>query len=473
MAFRSLYARLLVLFLAVLLIAMMLLSVLLYQRIRADKMDARLNELTVQAKDIAYLAGQRVGLGILDAATNRYLLWKSREIMQEFDAVIIIMDRTGEVIPIGDSTMEYTYDFSLEELVMLIGHTLSGETVIDRMVLDTGNPVFTVGVPYMVNDQVLGAVFIRTSEQSIEASYKAIVTESIQSMLLALSIGAVLILIVSRLITRPMRQMAQAADRFARGDFEQRVPVSSRDEIGRLAESFNRMAEDLGKLEQTRREFVANVSHELRSPLTSIQGFINGILDGTVPETERDHYLGIVLEETRRLSKLISTLLELSQMDSGEAAFVKERFDVHEMMYRVLFRQETRIEAKGLDVQIYFQDEACMVHAAPDRIEQVLVNLIDNAVKYGRENGCLLVSTKRENGHVRITVGDDGQGIATEDLPHVFDRFYMADKAHTSGTGTGLGLSIAKSIIDQHGQTIDVTSAPGEGTTFSFTLDAG
>lgn len=468
--FRTLYGRLLVLFMAVLFAAMAFLSVMLYQRIRNDKVQARLDELISQAQDIAYLAAQRTGR--TDQETDSYLMWKSREIMSEFDAYILIIDRARNLIPIGDETMEFSYDFTVEETMVLLNHVLSGGLIRGvRTVLNTGNPVFTVGVPYEQDGIVLGAVFIHTSEQNIEASYKEILGESIRAMLLALSIGAVLILIVAQLITRPLREMARAADRYARGDFQQRIAVQSRDEVGQLAESLNSMANDLDQLEQTRRAFVANVSHELRSPLTSMQGFINGILDGTVPEAEREHYLGIVLDETRRLNKLISTLLDLSHLDSGQMPLVKTRFDVNEMIYRVLFRQESRVSELNMDVQIDFQSEQCMVNADPDRIEQVLVNLIDNAIKYGRENGHITLKTARANNTVTVTIGDDGVGIPGEDLPHVFERFYKADKAHTSGKGTGLGLSIAKSIVDQHGQTIGVTSAPGEGTTFTFTLE--
>lgn len=463
---RSLYARLLAMFLAVLVAAMGLLSVLLYQRIRNDKIDARLRELTSQARDVAYLAGQG------SAETNTYLVWKCREIMREFDAYILIIDRDRTLMPIGDETMELTYDFTFEQTLLMLGHVLAGNDIQMKTTLDTGNPVFTVGVPFTQDGAVLGAVFIHTSEQSIESSYREIVAETSRVTLFALAIGALLILIASQLITQPLRQMARAADRFAQGDFSRKIPVDSQDEVGRLAESLNKMAEDLDRLEQTRRGFVANVSHELRSPLTSIQGFINGILDGTVPGDEREHYLNIVLEETRRLNKLITTLLDLTQIEGGETKPALQRFDINEMIARVLFRQEARIESKNIDVQIEFEQETCPVSADPDQIEQVLINLMDNAVKYGREGGVMTLATRRQGGTVTVSVADDGQGIPAEDLPFVFDRFYMADKAHTTGKGTGLGLAIVKSIIEQHGQTIRAESEPGKGTTFAFTLQA-
>jgi len=247
--------------------------------------------------------------------------------------------------------------------------------------------------------------------------------------------------------------------------------VESRDEVGLLAEAFNSMAEDLGRLEQTRREFVANVSHELRSPLTSIQGFLTGMQDGTVPEEDRERYLSIVVEETKRLNRLITELLDLSRIESGQTELHLTEFDLNERVARVLIRQESRITERNLDIQLDFESDTCRVRADADRIEQVLINLIDNAIKYGGEGCTVRVSTRRERDMVRVAVQDSGPGIAAEDLPCVFERFYKADKAHTTGNGTGLGLAIAKKIVEQHGQKITVKSAPGQGARFEFTLE--
>ncbi len=469
--FRSLYARLMTLFMAVLLIAMAFLSVLLYQRIRADKIDTRLDALTTQAYDVAYLTAQR---GVFRSpVTDAYLMWKIGEIMSEYDAGVFIIDRNKNLIPIGDDTMEIAYDYIVgEETMALLGRVVSGEEVKVRTIQkETGNPIFTVGVPYVYEGEMLGAVFIHTTAQNVESSYKEVIGHVAQAMLLSLAIGSVLLLVVCQFITRPLRAMAQAADRFARGDFEQRVPVDSRDEVGRLAESFNSMAEDLDRLEQTRREFVANVSHELRSPLTSMQGFLGGMLDGTVPESERDHYTQIVLDETKRLSKLITTLLDLSHIESGQKPLQRSQFDVNEMIARALLRQEARINERGLDVEVDFDEDTCLVNADLDRIEQVVINLLDNAVKFAKENGVIKLGTRLEKGVATVYVADDGPGIAPDDLKCVFERFYTVDKAHTKGNGTGLGLAIAKKIIEQHGQKISVSSTLGQGARFEFTLE--
>ena len=469
--FRSLYSRLLALFLAVLIVAMGTLTFFMYDRIREDKVNERLTELTNQARDVAQLAAQRSLYSTRSA--DQYMIWKSQEITKEYDAYLIIIDRYRNVIPIGDGTLVDAGGMTLDETFTYLGRVLAGETIHDRALTNSGNVVFTVGAPYIENGRVLGAVFIHTSEQSVEASYREILQEVFRALILAATVGAVLILIASRYFTEPMRQMAAAAEKFSRGDFSQRVEVHSRDEVGLLAESFNSMAEDLDRLEQTRREFVANVSHELRSPLTSMQGFLGGMMDGTIPENERDKYMQIVWDETKRLNKLITTLLDLSHIESGKTPLVRTRFDVNEMICRVMVRQEQRIDEKNLNVEIDFQNETCFVDADADRIEQVLVNLIDNAIKYGREDGgTIAVRTREEGNQVRVIVADDGPQIPPDDLPQIFDRFYKVDKAHTTGKGTGLGLAIVKSIIDQHGKRIQAFSDEKE-TRFEFTLDKG
>lgn len=467
--FRSVYTRLLVIFLLVLTAAMAFLSVALYRPLRADKTEARLKELVIQAEDLAYLASQRSVFGSFQ--TDRYLQWKCEKIDREFGAYIVILDRMGNLIQgSGGKT-----DIPLEQTMQFLSHVVeSGDILQFRTDGEGENPVFTIGVPWVEEGRVLGAVFIHTSEQTIEASFDTIVVQLMKALMLALAVGAVLTLLSSQYITRPLQAMADAAERFAHGNFEQRVLVSPgrKDEIGSLAEAFNSMATELEQLEENRRTFVANVSHELRSPLTSIQGFINGMLDGTVSEEDREHYLGIVLDETRRLNKLINTLLDLSSIESGKTPLNKTSFDINEMILRVLARQEADISRRNIDVDIQFAQETCMVCADADRMEQVIVNLVSNAMKYmGETDGKLTLITENHEKTALICVQDNGPGISPEDLPHVFDRFYMADKAHTSGKGTGLGLAIVKSILEQHGHTIKADSVLGEGTRFEFILD--
>lgn len=467
--FRSLYARMMVLVMAVLMLAMGLLSMLLYISIREDRIDARLNELATQATEVAYLASQR---SIVNLTTDRYLIWKIQNIQAGFDAGILVLDRLGRSIHTGieDGALQ---GLSLEQASAYLKTVQqTGEPIRVRTPAEgrEGDTTFTVVVPWKQFDVVMGAVIIHTNAQTIQASYKNILRQMAYAMATAIALAGVLFLLATRSISRPVGQMANAAERIARGEFDEQIQVRHKDEIGRLAVAFNRMSSDLKNVEEMRRSFVSDVSHELRSPLTSMQGFLQGMLDGTIPCEDRDQYIRIVMEETRRMNKLVTSLLELSRIESGKVPLHLTRFDINEVIRRVLIRQEARIDEKRLEVDVEFRQEPCMVRADMDRIEQVVTNLVDNAVKYVQEGGRLTLWTHTVNNLAHVTIADNGPGIPEEELPFVFERFYTVDKARTSGKGTGLGLSIVKKIMELHGQSVRVASQAGKGASFIFTL---
>ena len=216
---------------------------------------------------------------------------------------------------------------------------------------------------------------------------------------------------------------------------------------------------------------MANVSHELRSPITSIAGFVQGMEDGTIPPEEHAHYLAIVGDETRRLNKLITSLLVLSRLERDDAALEYHNFDICEMLRRAIIRRVPELESKKLEIECDFVIEPCMVSADSDRIEQVVINLVDNAIKFTPEGGTITLRTWREGDKCFVRVKDTGIGILPEDRPRVFERFFTVDRAHTSGKGTGLGLSICQRIMEMHGQSIVLEDTPpGEGASFVFSL---
>jgi len=234
------------------------------------------------------------------------------------------------------------------------------------------------------------------------------------------------------------------------------------------------MADKLALVEENRREFVANVSHELRSPVTSIHSFVEGMLDGTIPTEEYGHYLQVVSDETNRLKKLIADLLELSRIEKGIIKLNISTFDINESIRRVLAGRANDIEQRGIEPHMDFQMEPCLVRADQDRITQVIYNLVDNALKFINDHGNLTIRTSLVHDKVSVVVANDGALILQEDRPHIFERFYKADKAHTvgKGSGTGLGLSICQRIIQEHGQTIRLLPVE-TGAAFEFTLDVG
>jgi signal transduction histidine kinase len=274
-------------------------------------------------------------------------------------------------------------------------------------------------------------------------------------------------------VIHPFVEMNHAVQCYSRGDFSTRIPVDGKDEAAQLGKSLNEMAEQLRTLEDTRRSFVANVSHELRSPLTSMKGFLEAMRDGTIPEEDFPQYIEIVLNETRRMVTLVNDLLDLARIESGTIQLNFEVFDINELIRRTLLTFEARLNENEMEMDVRFAQEQCSVFADPAQIGQVLRNLIDNAIKYSPKGRVLSVSTYSMRKTVYVTVRDNGIGIPQEDVPHVFDRFYKVEKAHTPAPqmGSGLGLSIVKRIIEQHGQSITVRSARGRGTQFTFTLE--
>ena len=266
--------------------------------------------------------------------------------------------------------------------------------------------------------------------------------------------------------------MSSAVSEFSRGDLTRRVEVHCGGELEELADTINRMAEELSRLEDSRRSFVANVSHELRSPMTCMRGYVQAMLDGVIAPEDMPRYLQIVLDETDRLTELVRDLLDLSRLESGKFPLTLAPFDANELVRRNLVNFEPRIDAKGIEVDVDLAEGPLYVMADANRINQVVSNIIDNAVKFmDGENSRLTVRTRPEGRQVRFTIANNGPRIAEADLPYIFDRFYKADKAHTSGGGTGLGLSICQRIMQQHDSEITVRSDDTE-TAFEFLLPA-
>ena len=273
-------------------------------------------------------------------------------------------------------------------------------------------------------------------------------------------------------ITTPLHEMSIAARSFAAGNFNVRVQARGKDEVAELAVAFNQMADSLENLEKLRSTFIANVSHDLRTPMTTIAGFIDSIRDGVIPPEEQDHYLGVVSEEVHRLSRLVSSLLDLSRIQAGDRKFVMKSFDICEMARLILISFEAEIDRKRLDVEFECEDERMQVLADRDAIYQIFYNICHNAVKFSREGGKLRVcieNTKEKK--LCVSVFNEGEGIPAEDQPMIFERFYKSDKSRgLDKSGVGLGLYIAKTIITAHGERIGVHSTPGKDCEFFFTL---
>ncbi len=338
-------------------------------------------------------------------------------------------------------------------------------------VFDTPHMFYTAPV-FTEDGYVCGTVFAcsatATQDELLGVMIKTIIISSLWIMLAAL----IAVYIITERVIGPLKDMSRMAKEFAKGNFEARVPVRGRDEVASLAVAFNDMADSISRLEVMRNTFVANVSHDLRTPMTTISGFIDNILSGAIPPEKHQYYLELIRTEVGRLARLVSSLLDISRIQAGERKFEMRPFDVCEMARRILISFEAKIEGKHLDVEFDCDRDRMPVLADHDAIYQILYNICDNAVKFSRERGKLRVAINEiKDNKLQISVYNEGEGIAAEDVPFIFERFYKGDKSRgLDKSGAGLGMFISKTIIDAHNENIWVRSEQGSFCEFNFTL---
>lgn len=334
---------------------------------------------------------------------------------------------------------------------------------------------YVAGIPVKLTDAkgpyTAGIVFVAAETASITELWRAFANIFFFTSVVVMCIAFITTSVTSLRQTKPLKEMAEAARKFGHGEFETRVEVGERqDEVGELAEAFNAMADSLAKSEAKRSEFVANISHELKTPMTTIAGFADGILDGTIPPAKEADALATISSETRRLSRLVRRMLDLSRLQSAENITAQEQFDVSELMVRVLLSLETKVNARKLDIETSLPEEAVLVWGDPDAITQVCYNLLDNAIKFSPEGGVITLSVAPKAGKAHISVRNAGETIPPQELPLLFDRFHKSDKSRSEDReGVGLGLYIVKTILNNHKENIVVTSENGV-TEFMFTL---
>ena len=275
----------------------------------------------------------------------------------------------------------------------------------------------------------------------------------------------------------PLRKITEAAKQYASGNLDYEIPVNSQDEIGYLSASLNYMSTHLKDMEDYQKKFVANVSHDFRSPLTSIKGYIEAIADGTIPVELQGKYLNIILFETERLTALTRDLLTLNEFDTKDLLLNKESFDLHEMMKQVAASFEGTCTSRKISIELLFASRVLYVHADRSKIQQVLYNLLDNAIKFSNPQSTVTIETTERGEKIFTSVRDYGIGIPKEDLSKIWERFYKSDLSRGKDKkGTGLGLAIVREIIQAHNENINVISTEGVGTEFIFSLpksDAG
>ncbi|HOE56681.1 MAG TPA: HAMP domain-containing sensor histidine kinase [Bacillota bacterium] len=426
-------------------------------------------------KELLYEQGRKVAR---EAASVLYLgnpdsksLINDLQVLDKFlNAHIWVVNGEGTVIAVSGSREDSLLGrrVSEEKLCILAkGESIEARGNFEGMLSE---PSLTVGYPVFVNGRFSGGVLVHASLLEIQGNLREIYRLTLWAILVSVAVAYGILYIQIRRISDPLREISEAARVIAGGEFQRRLDIKTGDEIEELGRSFNNMAESLEKIEENRRNLIANISHDLRSPMTSIRGFIEGIVDGTIPEDRREHYLSIVLEESKRLIEITNELLELSNIQQGRLEIREEAFELNETIRKKFIAYEKRITEKKLNVTFSICEERIMAMSDKGLIERVLSNLLDNAVKFTPEMGSIEIRTLSKEGSITVEIKNTGESINSKELTKVWERFYKGDASRgLYKGGYGLGLSIVKEIISQLNEKIWVSG--GEGyVVFAFTV---
>ena len=451
--------------------AFMLLS---YRYILSEKRQA----LERNAEDIASLTSRYISSawgGDIQGEAFRNSLYL---IVRSSDSYVVLSDTEGSMIYACDGDTYYSVDKRVPDSVtrqVLEQGKFTGMSDLGGL-FDKNN--YVVGVPFVLTrgtiSAIQGMVLVSTDTAAVQSMWQDTVAIFFFVAVIVLMIAVVASSLFASYQSRPLNEMAEAARKFGQGEFDTRVTgyENRGDEIGALAEAFNSMANSLEKVESQRADFIANVSHELKTPMTTIAGFAEGILDGTIPQEREKESLQIIVSETRRLSRLVRRMLDLSRLNAlAESSITaQEQFDLTEVMSRVIVSLEGKITGRKLDVDVQMPDEKLMVWGDPDSITQVCYNLLDNAAKFAATGSVITIVITKKDGKACTTVRNLGATIPKDELPVLFDRFHKADYSRSMDReGVGLGLYIVKTILGNLKEDIHVTSEDGV-TEFTFTL---
>ena len=335
-----------------------------------------------------------------------------------------------------------------------------------------GKSYITVSEMRNENGQPSGYLFLCSSGEQLTQFKQQFWSNFLLSACVMLLCASILTKLLMRKLTDPLQKVTDAAQRFGGGDLSVRVEgVEGEGEVADLARTFNRMADNIQTNDNSRGQFMGNIAHELRTPMTTIKGFVDGMLDGTIPPDMQNHYLQLVSEETGRLARLIQNMLDLSKLESGEYQVNARMFNIWDTLTGVALSAEQRINDGMIEIEGLTMDEKVLVYADPDLIHQVAYNLLDNAIKFTPAGGTIRFSVEKLGPETEIAVWNSGQGISPEALPYVFQRFYKEDRSRgLHARGAGLGLNICKVLVNLSGGQIRVESQQGEWCRFVFTL---
>lgn len=476
---RSLYRRQLTMMVSIMLLSFTLLAgafmLLSYRYIIGETRDSVIRNAGYISSFTSTYYRRYLTLDVQDEFYSSYMA----SIAMISNSHIIVADSGGKILFATDGSRFFTDNSSRlpEDVVaqVLDGGEYNGMTSLGGIYSERR---YTSALPVInqIGDLkvVQGMVLVAASASNLNEMWASTATIFFFSAVVVFLISVIASTLTSAYQTRPLNEMAEAARKFGQGEFDTRVTgyEDRCDEVSALAEAFNSMANSLEKVESQRAEFIANVSHELKTPMTTIAGFAEGILDGTIPPERERESLEIVVSETRRLSRLVRRMLDLSRLNALAESTVtaQEAFDLTEVMSRVLISLETKITDRQLDVEVQMPEDKLMVWGDPDSITQVCYNLLDNAAKFAAPGTAITVQIAKKDGKAHTTIRNLGATIPPDELPLLFERFHKADYSRSMDReGVGLGLYIVKTILGNLKETIHVTSEDGV-TQFHFTL---
>ncbi|MDQ0256804.1 signal transduction histidine kinase [Evansella vedderi] len=457
--FRSLFSKLFSTYLVILFISFIVIGVVVNTLVQNELINRNHNAFDHQREQLM----QYFELASLEDWDEDIFLSSLELSMNQEDRMIFLFNEEGQIKYNTDLFQQYAPERHIFE------NALSGDEFSRRLNYND-QIIYVMAAPIELATEenethTMLMIFNEFDTQSKKLTFIINMT-----ILIAIIIAGIIIYFTSKKITSPLREMNDSALQFAKGDFENRVQIKTRDEIGQLGKTFNYMAKELGSIDQMRKDFVANVSHDLRSPLTSIRGFLGALMDGTIPKEQQSKYFSIMKNETERLMKLVEDLLDMAKLEGGQIEIMPVPYNLTEQIRLVIARMEPTLSSKCIDIELLSVEGDVMVKADPNRIDQVLVNLLQNAIQFSEKNSKVEVMIEKESNLAKISIRDFGLGMSEEDLKYVWERFYKKEKARSNKGGTGIGLSIVKHIIDLHDTSIEVESKLNKGTTIIFTL---
>lgn len=476
--FKSIFGKYLATFTVILIACITAILFAVSSRITADSYNIQRETMSSSAGTTALLIDiylEEEGYGkIYDSFEEKSDLKKIIDYSAaKIDAELYVFDLGGMLVGSSDENYTtgrfYLSDTSLGQMLS----TADSYTISNIDSFFKSNRMNSYQVSYVGQQPFI--VLVSMSNYSSVIFSKDIVVVAITVSLWMFLAAMVSLYVISKRTTDPLSEVISAAKNYSKGRFDTKIEYDGQDEVAELAIAINDMAASLKQIDEARNSFLGNVSHDLRTPMTTISGFVDGILDGTIPPEQHEKYLNIISQEVKRLSRLVNTLLEVSRLESGKD-LKRTDFNLSETARTVLISLESKISKKKIDIEFDTGEDDIYVNADRDSIHRVIFNLMDNAVKFTPEKGTVsikigLVSDGKKNRKARFTIRNSGQGIPKEELPHVFDRFYKTDRSRgLDKSGTGLGLYIAKTSIENHGEEISVESTVDSHTEFSFTL---